>query len=62
MKCWKHPARRAVACGTFTRRGYCRGCWPRSAAIAKTCLSPVEAHYWPARVPKMDDMAMWLGA
>lgn len=62
MKCWKHPTRRAVACGTFTRRGYCRGCWPLGAATAKRCLSPVEKCFWPGAVPKGIDMTLWLAA
>lgn len=63
MKCWKHTRRRAVACGTFTKRGYCRGCWPESAPIALTGLGYWKTLFWPNPVPQYGrDAALWLAA
>lgn len=63
MKCWAHKYRKAVACGTFTGRGYCRACWPLDRLMPHGALTYIEVYFWPKPVPKdLGDAAIWLAA
>lgn len=53
MKCWKHPRRKAVACGVVSRKGYCRLCWPAHAEL------PSLNDRYPLY---KDDFTLWLAS
>jgi len=57
LRCWKHARRVAVACGTTTRRGYCRHCWPERAECPADTLHVLLAIHWP-RTPRDATLAL----
>lgn len=45
VPCRFHPKRSAVACGTTTKLGYCRECWPVGYDLPPKVV-PFDAVLW----------------